>query len=76
MFVILTYMVVSDMNRNKAIYNAIEKILSRLDEGMPVAVIGDFNGHVGFLGEQSKNRKGENDVEIHGEMEYGNFEYG
>ena len=50
---------VSDLNRNKAIYNAIEKILSRLDEGMPVAVIGDFNCHVGFLGEQSKNRKGE-----------------
>ena len=59
MVIILVYMDVGDLLRNRRIYEEMDRLMGEIDERIPVAVMGDFNGHVGFLGEQERNRKGE-----------------
>ena len=47
------------MERNRRIYDELDRIVRGKIDDMPLAVIGDFNGHVGFLGSQDRNGKGE-----------------
>ena len=45
---ILVYMTVDDTNQNKEIMEEIEKAIENTKEDF--IIMGDFNGHVGFLG--------------------------
>ena len=51
-------MSVNDNNRNNSIQNKINNILN-INENEPVILLGDFNGHTGFLGPQDTNTNGE-----------------
>lgn len=55
--IILTYMSTNDHNRNQRIKNCIEDNLAKEIE-MPTILLGDFNGHLGFIGEQRLDRTG------------------
>ena len=57
-YVLLVYLDVKDKERNKYIYEYLDLMMRDLDNQMPVIVMGDFNGHVGFLGSQDKNHNG------------------
>lgn len=57
--VMLVYMDVGDLSRNKVIYDELDRAMRKIPENVPKVVMGDFNGHVGFLGTQDLNRKGE-----------------
>ena len=54
---ILLYISVSDKERNLQIKEKVENILKEKEEN-PVLLLGDFNGHVGFLGEQKLDING------------------
>ena len=53
-YVLLVYLDVKGKERNKYIYiyiyENLDLMMRDLENQMPVIVIGDFNGHVGFLG--------------------------
>ena len=55
--IILVYMSANDNNRNNIIQKKINTIL-RTAENEPITLLGDFNGHVGFLGPQETNTNG------------------
>lgn len=55
---LLIYMSVNDSNRNNIIQSKINAIL-HTNENEPIILLGDFNGHVGFLGPQEINKNGE-----------------
>ena len=71
LIVVLVYMDVRDLDRNRVIYGEIDKIMNGIGEGVPVAILGDFNGHVGFLGSPREKSEGRNDVGFCREMESG-----
>ena len=55
--IIVVYFSVSDRERNYSIRIEIENILGkRIDEA--VLIVGDFNGHIGYLGEQNLDANG------------------
>ena len=58
----LVYMDVKDKEINKSVYEKTEKLNKGMEGVMnselPVMVMGDFNGHVGFLGNQELNYNG------------------
>ena len=54
---ILVYMSVDDTNQNKEIMEEIEKAIENTKEDF--IIMGDFNGHVGFLGNHPMNKNGE-----------------
>ena len=47
-----------DKERNKQIKQKCENILENINED-PLIILGDFNGHVGFLGHQRLDTEGE-----------------
>ena len=55
---ILVYMDVTDQRRNDGIRQELKDILEQIQENEKLIVLGDFNGHLGFLGEQSLNENG------------------
>ena len=57
-YVLLVYLDVKDKERNKYIWENLDLRMKELDDQMPVIVMGDFNGHVEFLGTQDKNHNG------------------
>ena len=60
--VILIYMSVNNKNKNIRIVQEVNKIVGESDN--PVFVIGDFNSHIGFLGEQPLNENGKLVLEL------------
>ena len=66
-YVILVYVDTVDMERNAGIYGKLNDIMRGLPENCMRVVMGDFNGHVGFLGPQELNRKGEMMLDFAGE---------
>lgn len=56
--IILVYFSVNDKERNKNLREEIEKHIEELKDNLLI-VMGDFNGHVGFLGKQEINKNGE-----------------
>ena len=54
--IIFVYLSTNDENRNKSLEAEINNILNRT-ENTPTILLGDFNGHVGFL-EQKLNKNG------------------
>lgn len=60
---ILVYFSVNDKARNLSIRDEIEKIIENLNEDFPLIVTGDFNGHVGFKGEQKLDENGKMIIE-------------
>ena len=56
--VIGVYISVDDQDRNKKIYSELRNILSNDPSNLPTVILGDFNGHIGFLGKQKINRNG------------------
>ena len=58
-FIVLVYMDVRDRERNRYIYSKLDQSLLAIGGNSAVVVIGDFNGHVGFLAEQGRNNNGE-----------------
>ena len=53
---VLVYMSVNDYNENKIIYQYIQ---SNIAECPSYIIMGDFNGHTGFLGPHTINKNGE-----------------
>ena len=45
-----------DANRNAAIYRELDRIVEGMGEREKFMIMGDFSGHVGFLGKQPRNR--------------------
>ena len=56
---VLVYLDTRDIGRNGRIYEELNGIMNRLMEGEACLIMGDFNGHVGYLGEQELNRNGD-----------------
>ena len=56
-YVLLEHHDVND-KRDKYIYENLDLMMKELDNQMPVIVIGDFNGDIGFLEDQDKNYNG------------------
>ena len=54
---ILVYMSVDDTNQNKEVMEEIEKAIENTKEDF--IIMGDFNGHVGFLENHPMNKNGE-----------------
>ena len=57
--IVLVYMNVRDRERNRYIYSKLDQSLFAIGGNSAVVVMGDFNGRVGFLGEQRRNYNGE-----------------
>ena len=57
-WMVLVYLDTREEDRNRGIYGNLDGILGRIPEDKALVVLGDFNGHVGFLGEQELNRNG------------------
>ena len=55
---------VNDQRRNYYIRSELNQILSDYAENENVLVLGDFNGHLGFIGEQELNENGRYVLEI------------
>ena len=56
---VMVYVDTREIGRNERIYAQLNREMESIPEGEDVLVMGDFNGHVGFLGEQERNRNGE-----------------
>ena len=56
--VIVTYISTNDFNRNNVIYNEIQNHIESFDINDNILILGDFNGHLGFLGPQKINKNG------------------
>lgn len=65
--IVVVYFSVNDTVRNMEMKQEIEKIIEESTE--PLLITGDFNGHVGFKGEQKLNRNGE--IILHWMEKYG-----
>lgn len=57
--VILVYLDTADLERNRNIYEEMDRTVRKIPYDLPKVILGDFNGHVGFIGHQEMNRKGE-----------------
>jgi len=57
--IVLVYIDVKDKDRNLQIYRNLDEILEGIPNGLGKIVMGDFNAHIGFLGEQRQNNNGE-----------------
>ena len=57
-YVLPVYPDVKDKERNKYIHKDFDLVMRNLYIQMPVIEMGDFNGHVRFLGNQDKNHNG------------------
>ena len=58
-YIMLVYMDVKDKERNKSIYEKLNMGMEgAMNSELPVMVMGDFNGHAGFLGNQELNYNG------------------
>ena len=57
--VVVVYLDTRDLGRNADIYAAMNVIMARIPDRMARLVMGDFNGHVDFLGDHDTNRNGE-----------------
>lgn len=55
---VLVYLDTGDTERNVGIYGRLDAIIESSGELVPLLVFGDFNGHVGYLGEQRINGNG------------------
>lgn len=67
---ILVYMDVNDQSRNEGIRVEIKNLLDDLQPEENLVILGDFNGHLGFLGTQELDRNGKFVIEL---MEYYNL---
>ena len=65
-YVLMVYLDVKDKERNKYIYENLDLMMREMDNQMPVIVMGNFNGHVGFLGNRDKNY-----IKVKGKVFYG-----
>ena len=54
----MAYLDVKDRNRNNKIYREIIRLIDEIGEEKLLVIMGDFNGHVGFLGPQELNLNG------------------
>ena len=71
---LLVYLDVKDKDRNQKIYEELDRLMGAEQDGGAVLVIGDFNGHVGFLGSQELNFGGRKMLEFV-EVEYKHSEH-
>ena len=55
--IILIYMSTNDKTRNKDIRQKTESIIKKEQEN-PLLILGDFNGHIGFIGSQQCDENG------------------
>ena len=62
-YVLLIYMATNDNERNKYIMEEIE-IIIRSYENKPLMIMGDFNGHLGYIGVQPLNKNGQNVIKL------------
>ena len=69
MCIILVYLSCTDFQRNVKIKKEINDIANKAQH-KHVIILGDFNGHVGFLGPQTLNRSGELVLEMTEELDY------
>jgi len=53
---LLVYLDTRDDGRNERIYQKLDEVMEDIPEGLPVCVMGDFNGHVDFLGMHETTR--------------------
>jgi len=56
---VIVYADVKEKERNDQIYSNLNTLIESMSPEFPKLIIGDFNGHVGFLGEQRQNSNGE-----------------
>ena len=56
-FIFLVYLATANVNRNKEIIKTIGNNIRKYEEERLI-ILGDFNGHVGFLGPQDLNKNG------------------
>ena len=57
--IVLVYLDTRDTERNGGIYREMDRKMAEIPEGEGRIVLGDFNGHVGFIGEHDLNRNGQ-----------------
>lgn len=62
LIIVVVYFSVNDRERNKEIRREIEKYVEEKVEE-PVIIVGDYNGHVGFKGEQKMDNNGKMIIE-------------
>ena len=62
--ILLVYMDVKDQRRNEKIKHCLNTLLENVDDSENVIVLGDFNGHLGFIGEQSLDINGRYVLEL------------
>ena len=56
--IFIVYIDVKDKVRNAGIYGQLNKLMEEVGEEEKVVVMGDFNSHIGFIGEQELNYNG------------------
>ena len=54
----LVYMDVSSEERNIKIRRELNEVMGNVEDGCKLMIMGDFNGHLGFLGNQNLDRNG------------------
>ena len=69
MYIILVYLSCTDFQRNVKIKKEIIDIASKAQNKHTI-ILGDFNGHVGFLGPQTLNKNGDLVLEVAEELDY------
>ena len=55
---LLVYMDVKDQDRNDIIRKKLNRILENIDSSEKIIILGDFNGHLGFVGPQHLDKNG------------------
>ena len=60
---ILSYWATNDRNRNIVIIREIEEMLKKWEK-QKIIILGDFNGHTGFLGPQKPNENGQKIINL------------
>ena len=56
-FCVIIYMSTNDLERNLIIKKELVEIINKMEENN-LMIVGDFNGHIGFVGEQEINKNG------------------
>ena len=54
----------ADRNRNDSIRLECERIMSKAKEEEPFMILGDFNGHLGFIGKQKIRQEWRNGIRL------------
>ena len=58
MMIVMVYLDTREQDRNERIYEELDKVMENKRDDLDCLTMGDFNGHVGFLGDYETNVNG------------------